>query len=225
MYLYNILGALGITSIMACSGFSGGDASDKFSGGGGGQSITSNSESNGNGNGDDQTSYPNGDGTNANTSTPGCSDGDRIDINYLSPEIKSCLESGYLYQFNKWSANGGTHKDEYCIKTGVSIDCSAESLIAKSQEILKRDKSNYIQGKFNDGYLPVSCATISNDRLIYQIVKRSEDGACSAKSGTSIITICDRFYQEENYDNENKTQADILREVNNCLDDPVGKIR
>ena len=143
-------------------------------------------------------------------------------MSHLGSEIEACLSAGHLYQFNKWSANGGVHKEEYCIKTGTSIDCSAESLSTKSQEILKRDKSAYIQGKFDEGYIPVSCATISDDRLVYQIVKKAESGDCSAASGASVITICDRFYPS-GYESGN--EANVLTEVNQCLDDPVDKKR
>ncbi len=209
MYLYSVFASLGISSLIACSGFSGDDGSNKFSGGSAAKPSTEMTD------GDNQ----------APTSTPGCSNGEKIQITHLAPEIQACLNAGYLYQFNKWSDNEGVHKDEFCIKTGLSLECSAESLSAKSQELLKRDKSAYIQSKFDEGYLPVSCATISDDRLIYQLVKRAESGDCSASSGASIVTICDRYYPSGYQSGGDKTQAEIRNEVNQCLDDPDGKTR
>ena len=102
MNLHSILSSLGFISLVSCSGFSGDNASEKFSGNSATKPTTEITD------GANQTPDNNG---NTNTSTPGCSDGQKLNMSHLGSEIEACLSAGHLYQFNKWSANGGVHKE------------------------------------------------------------------------------------------------------------------
>ena len=198
--------SLGLLSA-ACSGFSGDDdASAKFSSGA--PTVTTPTDT-----------PPAGDTPNTEDANPTCGNGETLSLD-LPEEIKACLDGGNLYHFNKWHAEGQVHKEEYCIKDVTSFECSVDAIATKAQNILGRDMRAAIQGKYDDGFLPISCATIGEDRVIYQLIKLDSGNSCAAAPNAGVSSTCYRDYSNDDY--KNKDHAQI---VNECLEDAPDQTR